>query len=189
MDGFIPLLENRFTFIPHMHTDQQHRMYVGPNLMIDSVEEAQWLPFRWKETNRKATAGEIKAEWNAIRLHSMNEWKVDQPKQSQLYLPRPDILRAILNKLMAMEHQLLKNFPEFKRWPAEAQMAVLLMVWEGQDLSQYETELKAMDFKAMSELVGKEFTTEAPLIFHPLFKTAAKKIVSQVGYSTMTRKI
>ena len=116
-----------------MYCDTKRLVTVGIGCLIDSVEAAQNLPFRWRDTNKRATASEIAAEWKAIKAIGQTgdgNWSYKHyGNYAKLYLPDSDINRIAFDKLYSNARIILKYYPDFDKWPADAQMAVMQMAW------------------------------------------------------------
>ncbi len=113
-----------------MYLDLKALITTGVGNLIDSVPEAQKLP--WKHADGSlATKEEVAGAWRALkarpdlaRLH----WKY-AAKLNDLRLSDEDIDSLVARKLVEFEAHLKKSLPDFDGYPADAQLAIMSMAW------------------------------------------------------------
>ena len=126
-----PTFSKRFEgYVTWMYLDIKGLVTVGIGNLIDPEASALGLPF--VDLNGvKASAAQISAEWR--KLKGMPELAQKGHKACKaittLRLQDPDIDTLVRQRLAANEVGLVKTFPEFQAWPADAQLGVLSMAW------------------------------------------------------------
>ncbi len=118
-------------FTMYLDTHKPPLVTTGVGNLIDPESEALKLPFRFGD--RAATPEEISKEWQYIKS------RVDLAQRSSvvwspvctLHLLESDVRKLVATKLVDYETALLKR-PQllaFRLYPADAQLALLLMAW------------------------------------------------------------
>ena len=124
--------------IPYMYLDIKGLVTVAVGNLIDPVELAQALPFRFKSQpgisgSGAATAEQIAAEWQVLKSDSSLAAKGYKACEAitQLELSDDSIALLISSKLNGIESFLKRQqwFQAFEGWPADAQMGLLSMAW------------------------------------------------------------
>lgn len=125
--------------VPFMYLDKLGLVTTGVGNLINSVAAAQELP--WKEPGgAPATKERIASEWQ--KVHALVG--VRNPKTGNLWtdeggghfgpfttirLSNSDIGTLFLQKMKSNDTYLLKQFPSYHVWPADAQLALHSMAW------------------------------------------------------------
>ena len=137
--GFRKFSEKFEGSVPHMYLDVKGLLTVGVGNLIEPVEEAEKLPFRFKSKpgvaapGAPATPEQIKAEWQRLKANASSTHLVARAFEpiTDLELSDEAIDALILDKLS--NHQaFIKRQPwaaDFENWPADAQLGVLSMAW------------------------------------------------------------
>ena len=137
--GFRKFSEKFEGSIPHMYLDVKGLLTVGVGNLIEPVEEAEKLPFRFKSKpgvaapGAPATPEQIKAEWQRLKANASSTHLVARAFEpiTDLELSDEAIDALILDKLSS--HQaFIKRQPwaaDFENWPADAQLGLLSMAW------------------------------------------------------------
>lgn len=103
----------------------------GVGNLIDSVSEAQKLPWKRDSDNAPATPDEVAIAWRLLK--SRQDLKRRSAKHAraltQLHLDDADIDALVANKLASNEAHIFSWFPGFSSIPADAQLAILSMAW------------------------------------------------------------
>jgi hypothetical protein len=125
--------------VPYMYLDIKGLVTVGVGNLIDPVESATILPFRFKNragiANPGAAASEaqISAEWQRLKSDISLAKKGFRACDAvtQLELADDAIDDLIAERLAGNESFLTRQeaFNTFEDWPADAQMALLSMAW------------------------------------------------------------
>ena len=133
-DAFLTVASQVNGPIDHMYCDNNRDVMCGIKYPIPSDDAATMLSWRWRDTNKRATSKEIRAEWKAIRW--MGQTGLDNSrspafyaKYAQLVLTSTEITRITISKMFANENLLEWIFHDMRFWPADAQMAALQIVW------------------------------------------------------------
>jgi hypothetical protein len=126
-------------YVPYMYLDIKGLVTVGLGNLIDPVELATILPFRFKSRPGIATPGaaasraQIAAEWRHLKSNISLARKGHRASDAatQLELPDDALDDLILRRLEGNESFLKRQepFSRFDEWPADAQMALLSMAW------------------------------------------------------------
>ena len=125
--------------IPYMYQDIKGLITVGVGNLIDPVDAALGLPFRWKTKPGIKTPGaaagkqDIKDEWNRIKNDKSLAQKGHTACEpiTNLELSDSDIDDLIETRLNQNEAFLKRQKPflDFDKWPADAQLGILSMAW------------------------------------------------------------
>jgi GH24 family phage-related lysozyme (muramidase) len=134
-DAFISFNEPFEARVPFMYLDILGKVTTGIGNLIDTIPEAQSLPFVHKTDNTPATRAEIAAEWQMVKgrqdLATAPD-RLDQLKRiTNLRLTNDAINQIVLDKL-DLNESLLKQISEFadlEDWPADAQLGLFSMTW------------------------------------------------------------
>jgi hypothetical protein len=126
-------------YVPYMYLDIKGLVTVGVGNLIDPVELATVLPFRFKSRPGIATPGalasqeKIAAEWQLLKSNpnlAQKGFRACDPL-TELDIP-DDALNDLIVKRLAGSESFLKRqaqFSAFDNWPADAQLALLSMAW------------------------------------------------------------
>lgn len=107
--------------------------------LIDPVESALSLPFMVRGTSTSATREQIAAAWNALKNpaapHTRGEiahygWRyAAQVPGNNIELSDEGVQEVVARKLAEIARDLVRRFPDFDEWPADAQLATFSMSW------------------------------------------------------------
>jgi GH24 family phage-related lysozyme (muramidase) len=132
--GF-PAFSTRFEGrVPYMYLDIKGLVTIGVGNLIDPVEAAQTLPFRFKSRpGVSATPDEIAGEWQTLKSNTSLATKgyTACGPVTQLELSDEAIDSVIVSRLTQNESFLKRQqwFLNFETWPADAQLGLLSMAW------------------------------------------------------------
>jgi GH24 family phage-related lysozyme (muramidase) len=125
--------------IPHMYLDIKGLVTVGVGNLIDPVDSATALPFRFKNKPGIATTGapaskaQIAAEWQKLKNNRnlAHAGHCACEPITDLELDDDAVNTLIAQRLTANETFLKRQqpFKQFDLWPGDAQMALLSMAW------------------------------------------------------------
>ena len=125
--------------VPYMYLDIKGLVTVGVGNLIDPVELAQTLPFRFKNRpgignpGSPATPDQIASEWRTLKNSPSlaNKTFSDCDPITSLELTEDSIDALILDRLTKNESFLKRQpwFVDFDTWPADAQLGLLSMTW------------------------------------------------------------
>jgi hypothetical protein len=120
--------------IPYMYLDVKGLVTVGVGNLIDRVELATALPFRFKnQPEQHASGAQIEAEWHKLKSDPSLASKGHHAcaALTELELGNESI-DTLINHRLTSNEALLKDqesFHAFENWPADAQLALLSMAW------------------------------------------------------------
>jgi GH24 family phage-related lysozyme (muramidase) len=120
--------------IPYMYLDIKGLVTVAVGNLVDPVELAQALPFRFKNTpGIAATPDQIAAEWDMLKNDPSLAAKGHKACESitQLEL-NDDSIDSLISDRLTRNESFLKRQPWFQgfdAWPADAQLGLLSMAW------------------------------------------------------------
>lgn len=128
--GFNTPFEGAISF---MYQDVKGLVTIGVGNLIDPVQLAQALPFRFKSDGTSASVDQITAEWQAIKNNptlARAGYRACEPI-TQLELSDDSINSLVAGRLAQNESFLKRQpwFQAFDAWPADAQMGLLSMAW------------------------------------------------------------
>jgi hypothetical protein len=122
--------------VPYMYLDIKGLVTVGVGNLVDPVEAAQALPFRFKNRpgianpGTPATRDQIAAEWGKLKGNpGLAQQRFDP--LTELELSDDDMNSLILTRVTENEGFLKGRpwFKDFDTWPADAQLGLLSMAW------------------------------------------------------------
>lgn len=115
-----------------MYLDILGLVTTGVGNLIDRSYIAAQLPWYHEKTGQPATKVEIAAAWQELKSRkdlAKLHWKY-AAKLNDLRLTDAAIDALVLSKLHSnAEYVERKYFPDFSRWPADAQLAAMSMAW------------------------------------------------------------
>ena len=149
--------------VPYMYLDIKGLVTVGVGNLVDPVEVAQALPFRFKDKpgidapGSPATPAQVAAEWQTLKNDPSLEtkgFKACEPI-TQLELSDDSIDSLVIDRLTQNE-TFMKNqpwFQDFDTWPADAQLGLLSMAWamgphRPGDFPKFRAACQNLDFNA-----------------------------------------
>lgn len=117
-------------YVPWMYLDVKGLVTTGMGNLIDSVADAQKLPW-YKPDGSLASPNEVGAEWSLVKgmQDKKNIGGGNFGPLTTLRLHDDGIQQLINSKLDANEAILIKRFPGYSSWPADAQLGLLSMAW------------------------------------------------------------
>jgi hypothetical protein len=142
--------------IPYMYLDVKGLVTVGVGNLIDPVELAVALPFRFKSNGLRASPDQIAAEWRKLKNDPTLAKKGHLACTAITVLKlNDDAVGALIARRLTANESLLKlqpSFREFETWPADAQLALLSMAWaagpEGfAEFHRFRAACQRLDFK------------------------------------------
>lgn len=131
VNDIFPTFSKRFEgYVQWMYLDIKGLVTVGVGNLIDPEVSALSLPFV-DHSGAKASAAQISAEWRKLKGMPELAKKGHLACQAitELRLTDADIHTLVRQRLAANEVGLVKTFPEFQGWSADAQLGVLSMAW------------------------------------------------------------
>jgi hypothetical protein len=115
------------------YADVKNLITTAMGCKIDPVEDALKLPWCLIPSWRRATNDEVLKAWHAVKNdpRSASEGWTHAIKipENNIRLHDEHVDALIDARLDGFNTQLAKKFPAFEEWPADAQLAVLSMVW------------------------------------------------------------
>ncbi len=135
-----------------MYVDSIGLITTAMGNLIDPIESALAVPFM-RADGSAATRQEIAAEWRLLKSKKSELAKggwVPASKLCKLKLTPAGVTQVVSAKFDEMARDLRKRFPDFKEWPADAQLATLSLSWAaGQHFNfpKLEAALRERDFK------------------------------------------
>lgn len=119
-----------------MYLDILGLVTTGVGNLIDPMPAALVLPWRWPDGSL-APRHAVEAQWSALkaapslakRHYRYAREFLEQRFRHAINLTDDDIDALVTQKLRSNETELLKHFPRWHSWPADAQLAVASMAW------------------------------------------------------------
>lgn len=136
--AFRPLSEQFEGVLREMYVDVKNLVTTGIGNLIDASANPNvepWSPaIRWqwqhKDTGAIATRDEVVAEWMRVKSAGHANWGAPaQARFGSLALPLEEMERLFQWRIAEDEKILRQRFPEWDRWPADAQLGTLLISW------------------------------------------------------------
>lgn len=116
--------------IPWMYLDILGLVTIATGNLIDPVERALSLPFVWPD-GRAATREEIAGEWQRVKGQPLlaKYGHIAAKAATRIRLSEQGARDLVQRTRDAFEAELVKRFPGFDDWPADAQLATMSMAW------------------------------------------------------------
>ena len=115
--------------VTHMYLDTAGYVTVGIGFMLPNVAEAQKLPFVNRATNQKATAQEIKTDYESVAKQAKGMIASRYKPFTKLDLPSADIRPLFDAKFESFKAKVVKEFPDFESYPLSVQAALMDMAF------------------------------------------------------------
>jgi murein L,D-transpeptidase YcbB/YkuD len=140
-----------------MYLDVKGLVTTGYGNLIDSIETA--LEPEWTMPDgERATRGDVMREWSRVKSNTAlaKQGHRAAERVTDLRLNDEAIEKLVFRVLDTMNAELVKAYPAFESWPADAQLATLAMAWacgpafRGSFRSLHKS-LLAEDWKAASQ--------------------------------------
>ena len=144
-----------------MYLDNRGLVTTGVGCLIDSVADAQQLP--WKvASGAAATAAQVAAAWNVVKggaAATTTTWwnKIAGTTPVPLHLEWSDVDALTQSRAGSFAKTLISNFPNILSWPADAQLGLLSVAWGNgpnlqnvSRLASFVASVRADDFAGMA---------------------------------------
>jgi len=140
--------------IPHMYLDSKGLVTVGVGFMLGSVTEAQKLPFIVVKTSNKATATEIKNDYDNVKKQTKGLLAGFYKKFTKLKLNPGEIDLLTTKHINSFYSELKRIYPDFDTYPSEARLALFDLIFNlgmpelKNNWPNFNKHIKAKDWKA-----------------------------------------
>ncbi len=128
-DDFKRVLKSHEGTIPHMYLDTVGAVTVGVGNMMPTAAQAQALGFVNRSTGKKATADEIKTDFDEVNKQTKGKLASKYKVNTKLDLPDADINALLDTRIAGFKSELKGKFPDFDLYPARVQYALLDMAF------------------------------------------------------------
>jgi hypothetical protein len=183
--------------VPHMYLDVKGLVTVGVGNLIDAVELARSLPFRFKTSGAPANSDQITAEWAKLKQNPelAREGAKACEAVTQLDLSDDAIESLILARVTSNEDFLKRQpwFKDFDEWPADAQLGLLSMAWAmgpagPEQFLRFRTACQQLDFNTAAKECKMNETGNPGLVPRnranvTLFSNAAAVLAGEAQHS------
>lgn len=115
--------------IPHMYLDTKGKVTVGIGNMIPHIAAAQKLPFVDRGTKKRATAAEIKADFETVRKQPKGKLAKKYEAMTKLILTEIEIDKLFNKRIAEFKTQIKHKFPDFEKYPLSVQFALMDMAF------------------------------------------------------------
>jgi hypothetical protein len=113
----------------YMYTDALDLVTTGYGNKIDPESDAAVLPWKRNSTGVLASPTEVSAEWNTVKNGGAPYRSTAAAKNTTLHLDA-DAIQTLFNSVTAAtEASIRKIIPKYDSLPADAELALLSMVW------------------------------------------------------------
>lgn len=114
----------------HLYADVKGLVTIGVGNLVDPVAAAVHLPLR-RPDGTMATRDEIVADWARVKNdpHAATRGHRYAATITTLRLTHEDVGKLVMGKLDANDGALLRRFPDWESWLADAQLATHSMAW------------------------------------------------------------
>ena len=115
--------------LTYMYTDGLGLVTTGFGNKIDPESDAVVLPWKRNSDGQLATPGEVSDEWNTVKNGGSTYRSTNAASHTTLHLDSNDVQVLFNSKTAANEAAIRKIIPSYDNLPADAQLALLSMVW------------------------------------------------------------
>ncbi len=115
--------------ILHMYLDSKGYVTVGIGHLLSSVSNAQKLPFINAKTTKKATAAEIKTDYESIKKQTKNRVASYYKKHTKLKLTQPEIDKLTNKHIETFHKELKKIYPDFDTYSSDVRLALFDLIF------------------------------------------------------------
>jgi hypothetical protein len=113
----------------YMYTDSLNYVTTGYGNKIDPESLATQLPWMRNSTGVLASPTEVDGEWNTVKNGGTPYRSTNAAKVTTLHLDADAITQLFNSKTAAFEASARKIFPNYDNLPADAQLAIMSMLW------------------------------------------------------------
>ncbi len=125
IDQAITYFRTQEGVVPHMYLDTVGLVTVGVGRMLESVADAQTLPFIVRGTKVAAGPGAIGLEWQAVKNLEAGRLASYYEQFTNLELPDAAINTELVKDIEEFSAALRVKFPGLNLYPDHAQLALL----------------------------------------------------------------
>lgn len=132
IDNFVRVSTPLEGCVEHFYLDIKGLVTIGIGCLVDPVQLAYLLPMVHKTDNSEANANDIIYDWRAVKLNTQlaRQGAKAADKITKLKLLPNEITILASKKLIDNEHFIRNHyFLNFDEYPADAQLAIMLMAW------------------------------------------------------------
>lgn len=115
--------------VSHMYLDTVGKVTVGVGNMLPNSSAAQKLEFVDRKTRKRATPGEIKADFDAVSKRPKGLKATAYLPHTKLDLPPAAIDSLLDSRITEFKRELKLKLPKFEQFPLTAQFALLDMAF------------------------------------------------------------
>lgn len=116
-------------YTTYMYLDVLGNVTTGAGNLIDPMSVALTLP--WKVDGAQATAQQIANAWQTVKNRTDLERGGGDAYAAltNVRLSTSDVDILVTQRLLSDETELVRRYPSFESWPADAQLGILSMAW------------------------------------------------------------
>lgn len=143
--------------IPYMYLDSEGNVTIGIGHLLRNVAEAQNLPFVIDKTNKKATAAEIKDDFDNVKNIGSGYKATFYKRFTKLKLSDHDITLLSNQDINDSYADLKRIYPDFDKFPDDVKLALFDLIFNlgAKDLRTkwplFNKEIKAHNWKAAAK--------------------------------------
>ncbi len=115
--------------IPHMYLDSKGYITVGIGHLITSVANAQLISFVDAKTNKKATAAEIKTDYDNVIKQTNNRVASYYKKYTALKITQSEIDKLTNKHIDTFYKELKRIYTSFDTYPSEVRLALFDLIF------------------------------------------------------------
>lgn len=172
-DAFVTYTSPLEGVVHFMYCDVLGLVTTGIGNLIDPAQMALGLPWL-RADGSPATQREIAAEWMAVKARQDLKMQggMAYKQVTRLHLDDAGVAALVMGKLDANDAFLIKRFPSFEDWPADAQLATHSLAWACGPAFRFP--------KLAAALENQDFdTAAAECTIHPEQGTIVKRNAAQ----------
>lgn len=189
-DSFIRVTAPLDGQVSHMYCDNNRIVRCAIGVKLPDADSATQMVWRWRDTNKRANASQVRAEWVAI--HQIGQTGPDNSRNSlfynqyaQLEMTATEIYKTTINSLLLMEMD--SKLPRsYRYWPADAQMAILQMLWADMEINpELYAAMEQEDWVSAKDLMTHDINARV-LVIQQLLTNAAEVVKTNSNKAKLT---
>ena len=131
-DVFVEFSTKFDSCVPWMYLDREGMVRAGIGCLLEPIDRAFGLPWVHKDDGHNAEMNEISSDWVRVKKNRLLAHQGSSRARfyTSLELTKEGVEKLTFGRIDAHEAYLIAHvFPAFEGYPADAQLAILSMLW------------------------------------------------------------